>query len=286
MGGGGRGGIISRAARRCAPTDSRSQPGWPPPLRPCRRRRDQVGHRVRAPRLGRLPGGSPGTAFTSCSALCSRCTGPPAAPTGHALDRTAHPAHPSGPSCPLQLNNPEAAVFCNNCNVLLHAAMVKGGQEDDCDACGGAGPAEGQRDGDLHGRVSFCRLTGSRPARGLHAEEAAMHAACRTLLKCQACRCRLMLSLKVRSINPPVSRPSRRRRQGGHLHAAGGADGEAAAAGRGGLHLRWVPAACPAPPHPACAPPAPPPPPQLHPTLPAHPTCPPQAAPPARATLA
>lgn len=30
----------------------------------------------------------------------------------------------------------QAAVFCNNCNVLLHAAMVKGGQEDDCDACG------------------------------------------------------------------------------------------------------------------------------------------------------
>lgn len=31
-----------------------------------------------------------------------------------------------------KLNNPESAVFCNNCNVLLHAAMVKFGQEGDC----------------------------------------------------------------------------------------------------------------------------------------------------------
>lgn len=29
-------------------------------------------------------------------------------------------------------NNPEAAVFCNNCNVLLHAAMAKAGLEGDC----------------------------------------------------------------------------------------------------------------------------------------------------------
>ena len=35
-----------------------------------------------------------------------------------------------------QVNNPAAFSFCNNCNVLLHAAMVKGGMEDDCDACG------------------------------------------------------------------------------------------------------------------------------------------------------
>lgn len=28
-------------------------------------------------------------------------------------------------------------MFCNNCNVLLHAAMTKAGLEDDCDACGG-----------------------------------------------------------------------------------------------------------------------------------------------------
>lgn len=27
-------------------------------------------------------------------------------------------------------------MFCNNCNVLLHAAMTKAGLEDDCDACG------------------------------------------------------------------------------------------------------------------------------------------------------
>ena len=31
-----------------------------------------------------------------------------------------------------KLNNPGAAVFCNNCNVLLHAAMVKSGEENDC----------------------------------------------------------------------------------------------------------------------------------------------------------
>jgi DNA (cytosine-5)-methyltransferase 1 len=31
-----------------------------------------------------------------------------------------------------KLNNPDAAVFCNNCNVLLHAAMVKSGQDSDC----------------------------------------------------------------------------------------------------------------------------------------------------------
>ena len=31
-----------------------------------------------------------------------------------------------------KLNNPDAAVFCNNCNVLLHAAMQKAGQESDC----------------------------------------------------------------------------------------------------------------------------------------------------------
>lgn len=31
-----------------------------------------------------------------------------------------------------KLNNPDAAVFCDNCNVLLHAAMVKAGQTEDC----------------------------------------------------------------------------------------------------------------------------------------------------------
>eukprot|EP00798_Chlamydomonas_sp_ICE-L_P026223 gene26223-11957_t len=33
-----------------------------------------------------------------------------------------------------QLNNPDAKVFCNNCNVLLHAAMEKANLLDDCDA--------------------------------------------------------------------------------------------------------------------------------------------------------
>lgn len=31
-----------------------------------------------------------------------------------------------------RLNNPDAATFCNNCNVLLHAAMVKAGLGEDC----------------------------------------------------------------------------------------------------------------------------------------------------------
>ncbi|GLC48233.1 hypothetical protein PLESTB_000073500 [Pleodorina starrii] len=31
-----------------------------------------------------------------------------------------------------KLNNPDAKVFCNNCNVLLRAAMVKAGQAEDC----------------------------------------------------------------------------------------------------------------------------------------------------------
>ena len=31
-----------------------------------------------------------------------------------------------------KLNNPDAAVFCNNCNVLLYAAMAKAGLESDC----------------------------------------------------------------------------------------------------------------------------------------------------------
>jgi len=31
-----------------------------------------------------------------------------------------------------KLNNQDAAVFCNNCNVLLHAAMAKFGQHEDC----------------------------------------------------------------------------------------------------------------------------------------------------------
>ena len=42
-----------------------------------------------------------------------------------------------------EVNNPQAAVFCNNCNVLLHAAMTKAGLEDDCDACGEAGAGMG-----------------------------------------------------------------------------------------------------------------------------------------------
>ncbi|GAX75038.1 hypothetical protein CEUSTIGMA_g2482.t1 [Chlamydomonas eustigma] len=32
-------------------------------------------------------------------------------------------------------NNPEATVFCNNCNVLLRAAMEKANLSEDCDAC-------------------------------------------------------------------------------------------------------------------------------------------------------
>jgi DNA (cytosine-5)-methyltransferase 1 len=34
-----------------------------------------------------------------------------------------------------QLNNPDAAVYNGNCNVLLHRAMVKAGAQEQCDAC-------------------------------------------------------------------------------------------------------------------------------------------------------
>jgi hypothetical protein len=67
---------------------------------------------------------------------------PPPSPAGAAVTKWGieyeRPA-----SAAFQVNNPEAAVFCNNCNVLLHAAMTKAGLEDDCDACGEArgGPA-------------------------------------------------------------------------------------------------------------------------------------------------
>lgn len=32
-------------------------------------------------------------------------------------------------------NNPDAATFCANCNVILRAAMDKAGLADDCNAC-------------------------------------------------------------------------------------------------------------------------------------------------------
>lgn len=73
-------------------------------------------------------------------------------------------------SAAFQLNNPEAAVFCNNCNVLLHAAMVKGGQEDDCDACDDAKeatstlPAEQMEKLPLPGEVDF--ICGGPPCQG------------------------------------------------------------------------------------------------------------------------
>lgn len=59
--------------------------------------------------------------------------------------------HP--PSTPIRL---QAAVFCNNCNVLLHAAMSKAGLEDDCDACGERGKA-----GSLVSARAHCRLCAS-----------------------------------------------------------------------------------------------------------------------------
>ena len=39
-----------------------------------------------------------------------------------------------GRSCSCRLNNPEAHTFCNNCNVLLAAAMDKAGLSEYCDA--------------------------------------------------------------------------------------------------------------------------------------------------------
>jgi DNA (cytosine-5)-methyltransferase 1 len=69
-----------------------------------------------------------------------------------------------------KVNNPEAAVFCNNCNVLLHAAMVKAGLEDDCDACDDAKegtarmPAEEMEALPLPGEVEF--ICGGPPCQG------------------------------------------------------------------------------------------------------------------------
>ncbi len=37
-------------------------------------------------------------------------------------------------SCSCRLNNPEAHTFCDNCNVLLAAAMEKAGVSEYCDA--------------------------------------------------------------------------------------------------------------------------------------------------------
>ena len=38
------------------------------------------------------------------------------------------------PACPCRLNNPSAHTFCDNCNVLLSAAMDKAGLSEYCDA--------------------------------------------------------------------------------------------------------------------------------------------------------
>ena len=39
-----------------------------------------------------------------------------------------------GRTCSCRLNNPEAHTFCDNCNVLLAAAMDKAGVSEYCDA--------------------------------------------------------------------------------------------------------------------------------------------------------
>ena len=39
-----------------------------------------------------------------------------------------------GSCCSCRLNNPEAHTFCDNCNVLLAAAMDKAGLSEYCDA--------------------------------------------------------------------------------------------------------------------------------------------------------
>ena len=72
-------------------------------------------------------------------------------------------------SAAFQVNNPQAAVFCGNCNLLLHAAMQKAGEEDDCDACGAcrwAGRLRvlGQKTGLLAGSwLACCCLAPPRP---------------------------------------------------------------------------------------------------------------------------
>ena len=67
-------------------------------------------------------------------------------------------------------NNPEAAVFCNNCNVLLHAAMVKAGQDGDCEAsqeaidASNALPATDKERLPVPGEVDF--ICGGPPCQG------------------------------------------------------------------------------------------------------------------------
>uniref|UniRef100_A0A383WE52 Cytosine-specific methyltransferase n=1 Tax=Tetradesmus obliquus TaxID=3088 RepID=A0A383WE52_TETOB len=69
-----------------------------------------------------------------------------------------------------KLNNPEAAVFCNNCNVILLAAMRKAGLESDCEACDDAKTAaESMSPEDLAalpqpGQVEF--IMGGPPCQG------------------------------------------------------------------------------------------------------------------------
>ena len=69
-----------------------------------------------------------------------------------------------------KLNNPDAAVFCNNCNVLLHAAMVKAGQEGDCEAsqeaidASNALPATDKERLPVPGEVDF--ICGGPPCQG------------------------------------------------------------------------------------------------------------------------
>ena len=54
-----------------------------------------------------------------------------------ALARSLTPQIPPSPTKTqaFRKNNPEAATFCANCNVILRAAMVRAGQADDCLAC-------------------------------------------------------------------------------------------------------------------------------------------------------
>ena len=69
-----------------------------------------------------------------------------------------------------KLNNPDAAVFCNNCNVLLHAAMVKAGQEGYCEAsqeaidASNALPATDKERLPVPGEVDF--ICGGPPCQG------------------------------------------------------------------------------------------------------------------------